>query len=59
MMLLQRLQNREVQNLSFEYADTNIVSEGLIDLTSPESLDIDVEKRLKRYREIFAALLAT
>ena len=59
MVLLQRLQNREVQNLSFEYADTNIVSEGLIDLTSPESLDVDVDKRLKRYREIFAALLAT
>ena len=59
MMLLQRLQYREVQNLNLDDADTKIVPEGLIDLTAPESMDVDIDKRLKRYREIFAALLAT
>lgn len=57
--MVQRLQNREVENLNLEDADTKIVSEGLIDLNEPESMDIDVDERVKRYREIFAALLAT
>ena len=59
MALFQRLQYREVQNLNLDDADTKIVPEGLIDLAAPESMDVDIDKRLKRYREIFAALLAT
>lgn len=57
--MVQRLQNREVENLNLEDADTKIVSEGLVDVNKPESMEIDVDERVKRYREIFAALLAT
>ena len=48
MVLFQRLQYREVQNLNLDDADTKIVPEGLIDLTAPESMGVDIDKRLKR-----------
>ena len=53
MVLFQRLQYREVQNLNLDDADTKIVPD------RSESMGVDIDKRLKRYREIFAALLAT
>ncbi|KAF7971393.1 hypothetical protein HWV62_21228 [Athelia sp. TMB] len=55
----QRLQHREVKKLGLEDPDAKLTPEGLVDITEPESGDIDVEDRIQRYRELFAALLAT
>jgi len=53
-----RLQLREVQKLHVEDPDTKLRAEGLVDINAPESMNIDVDERVRRYREIFAALLA-
>ena len=41
-----------------EDPDTKLRAEGLVDINAPESMNIDVDERVRRYREIFAALLA-
>lgn len=56
---IQRIQNREVKKLDLEDSVTKMKSEGLIDLTEPENRDIDTDERVRRYRKLFAALLAT
>lgn len=48
-----------MHKLNLEDHETKIRSEGLVDVTEPESGDIDVDERIRRYRELFAALLAT
>ena len=58
-MMLQRLQQREVQKLHLEDPDTRLRAEGLVDVNEPESGNLDVDGRVKRYRELFAGLLAT
>jgi hypothetical protein len=55
---MQRLQHREVQKLHLEDTDTKLRPEGLVDCNGPESGAINIEDRVRRYREIFAALLA-
>ncbi|KIM79102.1 hypothetical protein PILCRDRAFT_567574 [Piloderma croceum F 1598] len=53
-----RLQHREVQKLHLEDTDTKLRPEGLVDLNGPERGALDIEDRVRRYRELFAALLA-
>lgn len=48
-----------MKNLNLEDEQTRLVPEGLVDISEPESGKIDVDDRVRRYREIFAALLAT
>ena len=55
---MQRLQNREVQKLHLEDTDTKLRPEGLVDLNEPESGTLDIDDRVRRYRELSAALLA-
>ena len=56
-IILQRLQNREVQKLHLEDPNTKLRPEGLVDVNAPESRKLDVDERVRRYRELFAALL--
>ena len=44
---MQCLKSWEVQNLNLKDVNTKIAPEGPIDLTVQESMDIDVDKRLK------------
>ena len=57
-LLLQRIQNREVEKLHLEGPGTELRPEGLIDINEPENGDLNVDDRIGRYRELFAALLA-
>lgn len=57
--VFQRLQNRELRKLDLEDWKTRMKPEGLVDVNEPESGDVDVDERVRRYRQLFAAMLAT